>query len=78
MESGFYLNDRAIKPPNTFLKNLFLKRMYFEAADINGITFRLQYVADSRETNLFKRVEFVDDGLILLDGAGVTLTWRSD
>ena len=67
--AGPYAVDDRTLPPNAITKNLFIQTFWGAWFDFPpDMPFNLEYVADSRETNLVKRIEFVNDDVVLLDG----------
>jgi hypothetical protein len=66
----YAIDDRTL--PNSTIKNLFFQTFVGAWADFPpNMPFHMEYVADSRETNLVERVEFVSDNVVLLDGSPV-------
>jgi hypothetical protein len=71
--AGPYAIDDRTLPSNSVTKNVFIQTFWGAWADFPpDMPFNIEYVADSRETNLVKRVEFVSDNMVLLDGNPVT------
>jgi hypothetical protein len=64
----YAIDDRTI-PPSAIKNNLFIQTFWGAWVDFPpDMPFNMEYIADGRETNLVKRVEFVSDDLVLLDG----------
>ena len=72
--SQLFLEDRSFRGPHTLVKNILFKEFWGEWQDFKDMSFNVQYVPDSRETNLIKRVEVVSDNLVLLDGNRITIS----
>ena len=71
--AGQYAIDDRTLPPNAIRKNLFIQTFWGAWFDFPpDMPFNIEYVADSTETNLVKRVEFVSDNIVLLDGNPLT------
>jgi hypothetical protein len=67
--AGPYAIDDRTLPPSGITRNLFIQTFWGAWADFPpDMPFDMDYVADSRETNLVKSVEFASDNVVLLDG----------
>jgi len=75
IQTSLHLGDNNLKGPHDVFKNVFIRSFWGEWGDFQkfAMSFDLQFVPDLRETNLIKRVQFLNDDVVLFDGVSVRL-----